>query len=137
MSTFTLAISFLTTSNLPRFMDLTFQFPMQYCFLQHQTSFLSPVTSSTGCFCFGSFPSFSGVISLLISISTLGTYQPGEFIFQRPIFLPFCIVYGILKAGILMRFAIPFFSGPHSVRILHHDPSVLGVPTWHGFVSLS
>ena len=34
MSTFTLAISCLTTSNLPRFMDLTFQVPMQYCSLQ-------------------------------------------------------------------------------------------------------
>ena len=31
----------------------------------------------------------SGVISPLISSNILGTYQPGEFIFQRPIFLPF------------------------------------------------
>ena len=32
---------------------------MQYCSLQHQTLFLSPVTSTTGyCFCFGSIPSF-------------------------------------------------------------------------------
>ena len=59
MSMFTLAISCLTTSNLPWFMDLTFQVPMQYCSLQHQTLFLSPVTSTTGyCFCFGSIPSF-------------------------------------------------------------------------------
>ena len=33
---FTLAISCLTTSNLPWFMDLTFQVPMKYCSLQHQ-----------------------------------------------------------------------------------------------------
>ena len=59
MSTFTLAISCLTTSNLPCFMDLTFQVPMQYCSLQHQILLLSPVTSTTGyCFCFGSIPSF-------------------------------------------------------------------------------
>ena len=59
MSMFTLAIPCLTTSNLPWFMDLTFQVPMQYCSLQHQTLFLSPVTSTTGyCFCFGSIPSF-------------------------------------------------------------------------------
>ena len=58
-SMFTLAISCLITSNLPCFMDLTFQVPMQYCFLQHQTLFLSQVTSTTGyCFCFGSIPSF-------------------------------------------------------------------------------
>ena len=60
MSIFTLAISFLTTSNLPGFMDLTFQVPIQYCSLQHRTLLLSPVTSTTGyCFCFGSIPSFS------------------------------------------------------------------------------
>ena len=59
MSTFTLAISCLTTSNLPWFMDLTLQVPMQCCSLQHQTLLLSPVTSTTGyCFCFGSIPSF-------------------------------------------------------------------------------
>ena len=34
---FTLAISWLTTSNLPWFMDLTFQVPMHYCSVQHQT----------------------------------------------------------------------------------------------------
>ena len=48
MSTFTLAISCLTTSNLPWFMDLTFQVPMQYCSLQHRTLLVSPVTSTTG-----------------------------------------------------------------------------------------
>ena len=59
MLTFTLVISCLTTSNLPWFMDLTFQVPMQYCSLQHRTLILSPVTSTTGsCFCFGSIPSF-------------------------------------------------------------------------------
>ena len=58
MSTFTLAISCSTTSNLPWFMDLTFQVPMQYCSLQHQTLLPSPVTSTTGCcFCLDSVPS--------------------------------------------------------------------------------
>ena len=56
---FTLVISCLTTSNLPWFMDLTFQLPMQYCSLQHQTLLLSWVPSTTGCcFCFGFIPSF-------------------------------------------------------------------------------
>ena len=59
MSMFTLAISCLTTSNLPRFMDLTFQVPMHYCSWQHQT-LLSPLdTPTTGhCFHFGSASSF-------------------------------------------------------------------------------
>ena len=42
----------------------------------------------------------SGVISPLISSSILGTYRPGEFIIQCPIFLPFHTVHGILKARI-------------------------------------
>ena len=58
MPMLTLAISFLTTLNLPWFKDLTFQVPMQYCSLQHQTLLPSPVTSTTGhCFCFRSISS--------------------------------------------------------------------------------
>ena len=46
-------------SNLPWFMDLTFQISMQYCSLQHWTLLLSPVPSIAGyCFCFGSISSF-------------------------------------------------------------------------------
>ena len=56
---FTLAISCLTTSNLPWFMDLTFQVPMQYCSLPHWLLLPSPITSTPGCcFCFGSISSF-------------------------------------------------------------------------------
>ena len=59
MSTFTLAISRLTTSSLPWFMNLTFQVPMQYCALQHRTLLPPPVISTTQCwFCFGSVSSF-------------------------------------------------------------------------------
>ena len=79
-----------------------------------------------------STPFSSGVISPLISSSILGTYQPGELIFQCPIILPFHPVHGVLKVRILKWFAIPFSSGPHFVRTLHHDPSVLGGPTCHG-----
>ena len=67
MSTFTLAISCLTTSNLPWFTDLTFQVPMQYCSLQHRTLLPSPVTSTTGCsFCFGSVSSFWSCFSTVL-----------------------------------------------------------------------
>jgi len=54
-----------------------------------------------------------GVISPFFSSSILGTYWPGEFIFQCPIFLPFHTVHGVLKARILKWFAIPFSNGPH------------------------
>ena len=79
----------------------------------------------------------SGVISPLTSSCMLGTSPPGTFLFQCPIFLPFHTVHGVLKARILRWFAIPFSSGPHSIRPLHHDPSVLGGLTRHGLVSLS
>ena len=79
----------------------------------------------------------SGVISPLISSSIQGNYWPGEFIFQCPIFMPFHTLHGVLKWRILKWFAILFSSGPHAVRPLHHEPSVLGSPTWHGLVSLS
>ena len=62
----------------------------------------------------------------------MDTYQPGEFIFQCSILLPFHNVDGVLKARILKWFAIPFFSGQCFVRTLHHNPSVLGGPTQHG-----
>ena len=52
----------------------------------------------------------SGVISPLISSSILGTYWPGEFIFQYPIFLSFHTVHGVLKERILKWFAISFSS---------------------------
>ena len=134
MSMFTFATSCLTTSNLPWFMNLTFQVPMQYCSLQHQTLLPSPVTSTTGCcFCFSSISSFFlEYFSLLMSCSILDPYRPGKFIFQCPIFLPFHTVHGFLKARILKCFAIPFSSGPCFFRTLHHYPSVLGGPTWHG-----
>ena len=37
----------------------------------------------------------------------------------------FYTVHGVLMVRILLWFAIPFSSGSHFVRSLHHDPSVL------------
>ena len=75
----------------------------------------------------------SGIISPLISSSILGTYQPGEFLFRYPIILPFHTVHGVLKARIVKCFAIPFSSGPHSVRPLHYDLPILA---WLSFIEL-
>ena len=75
MSTFTLAVSCLTTSNLPWFMDLTFQVPMQYCSLQNQTLFPSPITFTSGCcFCFGSIPSL--FLELFLHLSPVAYWTP-------------------------------------------------------------
>ena len=65
---FTLAISCLNTSNLSWFIDQTFQDPMQYCSLQHQTLLPSPVISTTElCSHFGSISSFFLELSLYSS----------------------------------------------------------------------
>ena len=80
----------------------------------------------------------SGVISPLISSSILGTYWPGEFLFQCPIFLPFHTVHGVLKARILKWFTIPFSSGPHFCQISPPWPTHLGWPhtAWLSFIEL-
>ena len=64
----------------------------------------------------------SGVISLLITRSILGTYRPGECIFQYPIFLPFHTVHGVLKAS-----GLPF---PSAVDHILSDLSTMTWPSW-------
>ena len=71
----TLAISCVTASNLPVFMELTFQVPMECHFLQHQTLVPSPVTSTTGsCFHFGSI--FLFILELFLHCSPLAFWAP-------------------------------------------------------------
>ena len=117
--------------------DLTFQVPMQYCSLQHQT--LLPYQSlpqlwivfGLGCFWFGSVSSF--FLELFLHWSPVTDWAPtnlGSSSFSV-LFLPFQTVHRVLKARILKWLAIPFSSGPHFVRTLHRDLSVLGGPTWH------
>ena len=90
MSTFSLAISCLTASNLPWFMDLTFQVPMQYYSLQHQTLLLSPVTSTTGYwFCFGYIPSF--FLELFCHWSPVAYWAPSDLGSSSFSILSFCL----------------------------------------------
>ena len=90
MSVFTLAISCLIISNFPWFMDLTLQVPMQYYSLQHQTLFLSPVTSITGCcFCFGSISSF--FLELFLHWCPVAYWAPTDLGSSSFSVLSFCI----------------------------------------------
>ena len=90
MSVFTLATSYLTTSNLPWFMDLIFQVPMQYCSLQHQTLLPSPVTSTTGCcFCFGFISSF--FLELFHHSFPVAYWAPTALGSSSLIVIPFCL----------------------------------------------
>ena len=121
MSLFTLAISYLTTFNLPWFLDLTFQVYAIFFFTASEFT-PSSVTSTTGhYFRFGSVSSF--FLELFLHSSPVTYWAPpnlGSSSFSV-ISLPFRTVHGILKARILKWFAIPFYSGPHFVRTLHHD----------------
>ena len=97
MLMFTLAISFLTTSNLPWFRDLAFQIPMQYCSLQHQTLLPSLVTSRTGCVCvrvcvcvfFGSILSF--FLELLLYWSPAAYWAPINLVSSSFGAISFCL----------------------------------------------
>ena len=138
---FTLAISYLTTSNLPLIHGPNI--PGYYAILSFTASEF--IFTTRHIHKWVSFPLWltlfilSGAISLLLSSSIVVTYQSGVggwwLIFQCHIFLPFNSVHGVLKARILMSFAIPFSSGPLSVRPLHHDPS-RPYPAWLSFSEL-
>ena len=74
---FTLAISYLTTSNLPWFMDLTSQVPMQNCSLECQT-LLSPTDIPKTGHCF----LFSSASSALVVEAYLDCYDVEWFALQ-------------------------------------------------------
>ena len=127
MSTFTLAISCLTTSNLPWFMDLTFQVPMQYCSLQHWTFLLSPVTSTAGyCFCFGSIPSF--FLELFLHWSPVAYWAPidlGSSCFSILLSCLFVLFMGFSRQEYWSGF--PF---PSPVDHILSDLSTMSCPSW-------
>ena len=138
MSTFTLAISF---DHFQFALIHAPNIPGSYAILLFTASDLAFITSNIHNWVFFLLwlhPFIlSGVISPLILNSNLDNYWPGEFISQLPIILPLYMVHGSLKARILKWFAIPFSSGPHSVRPLYHDPPILGGPTHNVLVSKS
>ena len=94
---FTLAISYLTTSNLPWFMDLTFHVIL---LLWHRTLFTSPVTSTTGCcFCFGSI--FLFFLELFLHSSSGASWAPTNLGSSSFSVIPFCLF--ILFMGFLRQ----------------------------------
>ena len=108
-------------------MHLTFQVPMQYCSLQRQT-----ITSHIHNWALFSLWLclfiLSGAISLLFSSSTLGTYWPGEFIFQCHTFLPFHTVHGFSRQE--------YWSGLPFLSLVGHFLSELSAMTHLSWVAL-
>ena len=124
---FTLAISYLTTSNLPWFMDLIFHVPMKYCSLQHQT-LLSITSHIHNCVLFLIwFRLFilSEVISLLISSNILGTYWPGSSSFSVICFCLFILFMGFSRQE--YQSGLPF---PSPVDHILSELSIMTCPSW-------
>ena len=96
MSTFTLAMPCLSTSNLPLFMDLTFHVPMLYCSLQYQTLLSLLDTSTTVLFFyFGSASSF--LLELFLCSSSTAYWTPTDLrisFFSVISFCPFKLFTG-------------------------------------------
>jgi len=133
MLMFTLAISCLITSNLPWFINLIFQVPLQYCSLQYWTLLSPPDTSTTGCHLqFGSASSF--LLELFLCSSPVAYWTLPTWGVQLSVsyLLLFHIIHGVPKARILKWFAFPFSREPCFVRNFHHGLSFLGGPTQHG-----
>ena len=80
-------------------MDLTFKVSMQYCSLQHWTLLPSPVMSTTGgCFCFGSNSSF--FLELYLHSSSVAYWAPtnlGSSSFSVLYFCLFILFMGFLR----------------------------------------
>ena len=133
MSTFTLAISCLTTSNLLWFMDLAFQVPMQYYYLPHLTLLTSPVTSTTGhCFTLPrSLHSFWSYFSTLLQYHT-GHLPTWGVHLSVPCLFAFLYCSWGSQGKNTEVVCHSLLQGTTFVRTLHHDPSVWGSPTWHG-----
>ena len=140
MSIFTLAISYLTTSNLPWFMDLTFQVPMQHCSLQHWTLLPSPVTSTTRrCFCFSSVSSF--FLELFLHWSPVAYWAPTDLGSSSFTVLSFCLF--ILLMGLSRQ---EYWSGlplPSPMDHVLSELSFMTHPSWvalhgmaHSFIEL-
>ena len=108
-------------------MDLTFQVPMQYCSLQHQTLLLSPVTSTAGyCFCFGSIPSF--FLELFLHRSPVAYWALTDLGSSSFRILSFCLF--ILLMGFSRQ---EYWSGlpfPSPVDHILSDLSIMTRPSW-------
>ena len=124
---FTLAIAYLTTSNITWFMDLTFQVPVQYCSLQDRTLLPSPVTTTAGhCFRFGSISSF--FLVLFLHSSPVAYWAPTDLGSSSFSVISFCVF--VLFVGFLRQ---QYWSGlpfPSPVGHFWSEPSAMTHLSW-------
>ena len=126
--------------NLPWFMHLTFQVPMRYCSLWHQTLLLSPVISTTGCYCcFGSVSSF--FLELFLHWSPVVYWSPTDLGSSSFSVLSFCLF--LLLMGFLRRECWSGLPFPFPVNHILSELSTMACPSWvalygmaHSFIEL-
>ena len=106
---------------------ITFQVPMQYCFLQHQTLLPLPVTSTARyCFCFGSIPLFFQ--ELFLHWSPAAYWAPTDLRSSSYSVLSFCLF--IVFMGFSRQ---EYWSGlpfPSPVDHILSDLSSMTRPSW-------
>ena len=130
MLMFTLVTFCLTTSNLPWFIGLTFQVPMQYRSLQHQALLPSPVTFTTGHrFHFGSVSSF--FLELFLHSSPVAYWAPTNLGSSSFSVLSFCLL--ILFMGFSRQ---EYWSGLPFPSPVDHVLSELSILTHLSWVAL-
>ena len=127
MLMFTLAISCLTTSSLPWFMDLTFQVPMQYCSLQNWTLLSPPDTSTTWhCFLFGSASSL--LLELFLCSSPVAYWAPTGLGMSSFGVISFCLFILFMGLSRQERWCgLPF---PSPVDHIFSELSIITCPSW-------
>ena len=134
MSTFILAISYSNSSNLPWFMYLTLQVPIQYCSLQLQTLLPSLITSTTGfCFCFGSISSL--FLGLFLQWSPVAYWAPTNLRSSTFNVLSFCLF--IVFMGFSRQ---EYWSGlpiPSPVNHILSELSTMICPWWVALLSMA
>ena len=135
----TLAISCLTTSNLPWFTDLTFQVPMQYCSLQHQdfTSITSHIHNWVLFLLWLHLSILSGVISPLISSSIWAPTNLGSSSFSILSFCLFILFMGFSRQEYWsgLRFPSPVDHILSDLSTITH-PSLVAPQAWLSFIEL-
>ena len=121
-------------------MDLTFQVPMQYCSIYHQTLLLSPITFTNGCcFCFVSISSF--FLEWFLHWFPVAYWAPTDFRSSSFSVLSFCLF--ILSMGFSRQ---EYWSGlpfPSPLDYILSEFLTMTSPSWvalnrmvHSFIEL-
>ena len=129
----TLAISCLTTSNLPWFMDLRFQVCIQYCSLQHQNfTFATNTFTTEHHFRFGAVTSFLLVLLVNVFYSSQVAYcTPSNLGGSSSGIISFC--FFILSMEFLRQ---EYWSGPRFPSPVDHILSELSTMTHLSWLAL-